>query len=168
MPRRPFCANSGGGGSRCCRSAHARRAPEQLVLRVAIGEAARVIRGLPIRAAHDDELQRALHVPAGFHELHGQPVEQFRVRGKGALHPEVAHRPHQPFAEKLESLAKKCDEIGLKSQAVITRGWRIPRFPNRQYLFLPEAKDSLAPKMGAADAGFAPMGDAPGTYVLQA
>jgi len=57
----------------------------------------------------------------------------------------------QPFAEKLESLAKKCDEIGLKSQAAITRGWMIPRFPNRQYFFLPEARDSLAPKMGAAD-----------------
>jgi hypothetical protein len=57
----------------------------------------------------------------------------------------------QPFTEKLESLAKKCDEIGLKSQAATTRGWMIPRFPNRQYLFLPEAKESLTPKMGAAD-----------------
>ncbi|MCE9527283.1 MAG: hypothetical protein K8R36_14650 [Planctomycetales bacterium] len=57
----------------------------------------------------------------------------------------------EPFAEKLESLAKKCDEVGLKNQAAITRSWLIPRFPNRQYLFLPEAKDSLAPKMGAAD-----------------
>lgn len=57
----------------------------------------------------------------------------------------------EPFAEKLASLAKKCDEIGLKNQAAITRSWMIPHFPNRQYLFLPEPKDSLSPKSGASD-----------------
>ncbi|MBC7857014.1 MAG: hypothetical protein IAF94_26590, partial [Pirellulaceae bacterium] len=55
------------------------------------------------------------------------------------------------FAEKLASLAKKADELGLKDQAAITRSWIIPRYGGRQYLFLPEAKDPLAPKSGASD-----------------
>jgi Protein of unknown function (DUF1570)/Leucine Rich repeat len=57
----------------------------------------------------------------------------------------------EAFAENLASLAKKCDELDLKDQAAITRGWMIPRSSGRQYLFLPEAKDSLAPRMGASD-----------------
>ncbi len=57
----------------------------------------------------------------------------------------------EAFAEKLASLAKKADELGLKDQAAITRGWMIPRFSGRQYLFLPAAKDPLAPKAGASD-----------------
>lgn len=55
------------------------------------------------------------------------------------------------FAEKLDSLAKKCDALGLPEQAAITRGWIIPRHPGRQYLFLPEAKDPFAPKADSAD-----------------
>lgn len=57
----------------------------------------------------------------------------------------------EAFAEKLASLAKKADELGLKDQAAITRSWIIPRYGGRQYLFLPEAKDPLAPKVGAND-----------------
>lgn len=55
------------------------------------------------------------------------------------------------FAAKLASLAKKADEVGLKDQAAITRAWIIPRYSGRQYLFLPEAKDSHAPKTAASD-----------------
>ena len=55
------------------------------------------------------------------------------------------------FDEKLDSLATKCEELGLKEQAAITRAWIIPRHPGRQYLFLPEAKDLLAPKADAPD-----------------
>ena len=57
----------------------------------------------------------------------------------------------ESFAEKLSSLAKKADELGLKNQAALTRSWMIPRYSGRQYFFLPEPKDSLAPKMGAND-----------------
>ena len=57
----------------------------------------------------------------------------------------------ESFGEKLASLAKKADELGLKDQAALTRYWMIPRYSGRQYLFLPEAKDSLAPKAGASD-----------------
>ncbi len=57
----------------------------------------------------------------------------------------------ESFAEKLTSLAKKADELGLKDQAALTRSWMIPRYTGRQYLFLPEAKVSLAPKAEASD-----------------
>src|SRR5207244_6683163 len=57
----------------------------------------------------------------------------------------------ESFAEKLASLAKKADELGLKNQAALTRSWMIPRYSGRQYFFLPEPKDSFAPKMGAND-----------------
>ena len=59
---------------------------------------------------------------------------------------------NQPsFAGQLDSLAAKCDELGLKEQADITRGWDIPRHAGRQYLFLPAAGDSSAPKAGSSD-----------------
>jgi hypothetical protein len=57
----------------------------------------------------------------------------------------------ESFAEKLSSLSKKADELGLKNQAAFTRSWIIPRYSGRQYFFLPEPKDSLAPKAGASD-----------------
>ena len=41
------------------------------------------------------------------------------------------------FADRLTSLAAKCDELALNEQAEITRGWIIKRHPRRQYLFLP-------------------------------
>jgi hypothetical protein len=56
-----------------------------------------------------------------------------------------------PFSERLDSLAVKRDELGLKEQAEITRGWVIPRHAGRQYLFLPAAMDSTAPKAGAPE-----------------
>jgi hypothetical protein len=57
----------------------------------------------------------------------------------------------EPFADQLAALAAKCDELGLKDQAQITRRWIIPRHPGRQYLFLPES-DSTAPKAAAPEA----------------
>jgi Leucine Rich repeat len=56
------------------------------------------------------------------------------------------------YAERLTALAEKCDELGLKEQAQVTRGWVIERHPRRQYLFLPAASDSTAPKAGAPEA----------------
>src|SRR4029079_10149811 len=56
------------------------------------------------------------------------------------------------FIKNLTALAAKCDELGLKEQAQITRGWPIERHPRRQYLFLPAASDSTAPKGSAPEA----------------
>src|SRR5207249_2039637 len=49
------------------------------------------------------------------------------------------------FADKIESLAAKCDELGLKEPAAATRGWLIPRHAGRQYLFVPETSDPTRP-----------------------
>jgi hypothetical protein len=49
------------------------------------------------------------------------------------------------FADQLESLAKKCDELNLPDQAAVTRRWIIPRHSGRQYFFVPETTDSSAP-----------------------
>lgn len=55
------------------------------------------------------------------------------------------------FAARLDALAAKCDEVGLKEQAAITRGWAIARHPGRQYLLLPAGSDSTAPKASASE-----------------
>ena len=55
------------------------------------------------------------------------------------------------FAETLESLAKKCDELNLPDQAAITRRWIIPRHSGRQYFFVPDAIDPTAPAKTAAE-----------------
>jgi hypothetical protein len=55
-------------------------------------------------------------------------------------------------ATKFSDLAAKCDELGLKEQADITRGWIVPRQARREYLFLPFAVDATAPKVAALEA----------------
>src|SRR4051812_1411346 len=57
----------------------------------------------------------------------------------------------ESFADKLSALAAKCDELGLKEQAALTRAWNIQRYPGRQYLFLPLVTDPTAPKSGGAE-----------------
>jgi hypothetical protein len=56
-----------------------------------------------------------------------------------------------PYPARLAALAAKCDELGLKQLAEITRGWPIPRHLGRQYLFLPALSDPVAPKAGASE-----------------
>ncbi|HUE71435.1 MAG TPA: DUF1570 domain-containing protein [Pirellulaceae bacterium] len=58
-------------------------------------------------------------------------------------------RHQTDFAQQLESLAKKCDELKLADQAAITRRWIIPRHSGRQYFFVPETTDSTAPAKNA-------------------
>jgi len=58
----------------------------------------------------------------------------------------------EPFTTRLATLAARCEQLGLKEQAVATRAWIIPRYPGRQYLFLPAVIDSAAPKPGAPEA----------------
>jgi hypothetical protein len=58
---------------------------------------------------------------------------------------------NETYSGRLATLAAKCDELGLKEQAQITRGWAIPRYPGRQYLFIPLPVDSTAPKATASD-----------------
>jgi hypothetical protein len=55
------------------------------------------------------------------------------------------------FSSHLAALAAKCDELGLKEQAQMTRGWVIPRHPGRQYLFLPADTDAAEPKAVAPE-----------------
>jgi hypothetical protein len=56
-----------------------------------------------------------------------------------------------PNPARLAALAAKCDELGLKQQAEITRGWTIARHSGRQYLFLPAVSDPLAPQADASE-----------------
>lgn len=58
-------------------------------------------------------------------------------------------RPRDPqpdrdavFREELESLAARCEELGLEVQAEISRNWLPRRDPRRHYLFLPPATDA--------------------------
>jgi len=57
----------------------------------------------------------------------------------------------ESYVGRLKELAARCDEVGLKEQAGITRGWAIPRYSGRQYLFIPTSADAAAPKAGASD-----------------
>ena len=55
--------------------------------------------GLAIRAAGDEQLHRALDIPAVIHEIGRQPVEQLRVRGRRTLCTEVVQRHGKPAPE---------------------------------------------------------------------
>jgi hypothetical protein len=68
-----------------------------------------------------------------------------------AILPRPAGSSESSLADRLSTLAAKCDELGLKDQAEITRTWIIPRHAGRQYLFLPLASDRTAPKSGAPE-----------------
>jgi hypothetical protein len=55
-----------------------------------------------------------------------------------SLAPRVARQEFdRQFAERLEQLAERCEQLGLADQAGETRNWFIPRDPRRDYLFLP-------------------------------
>ena len=56
---------------------------------------------LPVGRRLDHHAEEALHVPARFAKVDGQPVEQLGVRGKLAGDAEVAGRAHQAAAENL-------------------------------------------------------------------
>ena len=55
------------------------------------------------------------------------------------------------FVEQLESLAAKCDELGLAAEAGATRDWFVKRSPGRQYLFLPDDTGVAAPSGKSSD-----------------
>jgi hypothetical protein len=67
------------------------------------------------------------------------------------LAPAAVATAAESFADKLSALAAKCDELGLKEQAALTRAWNIQRYPGRQYLFLPLVTDPTVPKAGAPE-----------------
>ena len=56
------------------------------------------------------------------------------------------------FSQQLEALALKCDELGLKHQAEITRQWIVPARPDQQRWF------------GSGLAGLLRPGDVPKRY----
>src|SRR6185437_15914719 len=57
-------------------------------------------RGLLVRCAGHDQSVQSLHVPSGFAELDGQPVEQLLVNRDIALHAEVLARLDETDAEE--------------------------------------------------------------------
>src|SRR5262245_50712400 len=57
----------------------------------------------------------------------------------------------ESFAERLNALANRCEQLGLKEQAELTRDWNVLRFPGRQYLFIPAPTDPAGPKAGATE-----------------
>ena len=48
---------------------------------------------------------------------------------------EALQQEETAFRSRLESLAERCESLGLDEQARITRGWVVPRDPRRLYLF---------------------------------
>ena len=75
-------------------------AREQAVLRI-LGQQGGAHGGvLPVGAAHDDELQGALEIPAMLDEVHGEPVEQFGMARALTLEAEVLGGPHDALAEQ--------------------------------------------------------------------
>jgi len=54
------------------------------------------------------------------------------------------------LAQELETLALRCDELGMPNEAATTRQWVLARDPDRQYVFLPQWS-APAPSPDAAD-----------------
>lgn len=54
------------------------------------------------------------------------------------------------FAQRLEQLAAKCDELGLSAEAEQTRRWVVPESPGRQVLYLPGRADPTTPAANAS------------------
>src|SRR3954454_19160229 len=79
------------------------------------------------------------------------PVGQTFLSAMACLVVSTASADNSSFADRLSSLAARCDELGLKDQATITRAWMIDRHPGRHYLFLPLVTDPAAPKSGAPE-----------------
>jgi hypothetical protein len=55
------------------------------------------------------------------------------------------------FRGRLQSLAEKCDGLGLVPEAKLTRAWFVPRDPGRRYIFLPASSDPTQPAAKADD-----------------
>lgn len=55
------------------------------------------------------------------------------------------------FRQRLEFLAKKCEELGLAEQARTTKQWFLDRDPGRQYLFVASARDESRGPAQASD-----------------
>ena len=69
--------------------AEAGAAGEEAVAGIAFAEGGVEVGVLLVGGAGGDELVYVFEVPAGFHELHGEPVEEGGVGGLGGLHAEV-------------------------------------------------------------------------------
>src|SRR5437879_646922 len=72
----------------------------------------------PIGGGRDDQPVQALDAPPLVHELHRQPIEQFRVARRLALDAEILGRRHQPDAEVLQPDAIDEDACRCRSLAV--------------------------------------------------
>ena len=54
---------------------------------------------LPVGLGHHHFLEQSLHVPLQIHELHRQPVEQLRMRGRITMNTPIAGRADNTHAE---------------------------------------------------------------------
>ena len=80
-------------------NAKARTAGVEEILGITFEQWRRDARALAIGRAGDELLERAFHVPAGLHEIDGEPVEHFLMRGQVALRAEILGRAHESLAE---------------------------------------------------------------------
>lgn len=113
----------------------------------------RQLAGLPQRGSSWFLLLTCSTVLAGFaagqEAQPGDPLDNF-----------LRERQHleEQFGAKLEVLAAKCEELGLRGEAEKTRRWRFSRDPERNYLFFPA--DQLRPlrpeRTGAERVGTTP------------
>ena len=70
---------------------------EQQVVRVALLEHLANLRGLPVGARRDHQLDDVLDVPATVPEFDREPIQQFSVDRPGALGPEIVQRFDHPL-----------------------------------------------------------------------
>ena len=77
----------------------ARSAGEKFVVRIAGQRLGRRLGRLAIGRGEQDEFVQFLQIPTGLDEGAGEPVEQFRVRGQGALAAKVLGGGHEAVAE---------------------------------------------------------------------
>lgn len=73
----------------------------------------------------------------------------FAPTAHGEDYDTIRGRLDRQFSVQFDSLAAKCDDLQLPSQATSVRNWNIHRDPRRQYLYLPPVRDPLAPSEDA-------------------
>ena len=55
---------------------------------------------LPVSVRADHELDQMLNVPLAFFEFHGQPIQEFGMRGELSLCAKIFNGPREAFSEK--------------------------------------------------------------------
>src|SRR5262249_47398480 len=66
----------------------------------------------PVSLRSDDQAMNALHAPAALHELHGEPVEQLRMRRQLAVLAEISNAGNDRAAEMTQPDMVHCNSRG--------------------------------------------------------